>query len=98
MQTEAEKQRVLIVDDEPQILVALEDVLSDDFDVFKAESGEHALNLASQERDIAVVLSDQRMPRMTGDELFARLGARCSATRLLVTGFADLSAVIRAIN
>lgn len=92
------KERVLVVDDEPQVLVALEDLLSDDFVVFKTESAETALRLAERERDIAVVISDQRMPRMTGDELFANLDGRSDATRILVTGFADLSAVIRAVN
>jgi diguanylate cyclase (GGDEF)-like protein/PAS domain S-box-containing protein len=92
------KERVLLVDDEPQVLVALEDLLSDDFVVFKAESGEHALKLIEAESEISVVISDQRMPRMSGDELFARLADQCDATRLLVTGYADLSAVIRAVN
>lgn len=92
------KERVLLVDDEPQILVALEDQLADRFVVYKAESAEHALNVVEKEPEIAVVLSDQRMPTMTGDELFARLSERCRATRILVTGYADLSAVIRAVN
>ncbi len=94
----AAKERVLLVDDEPQVLVALEDLLSDEFVIMKSESPEHALALADQHPDIAVVVSDQRMPRMTGDELLARLGASLEARRILVTGFADLSAVIRAVN
>jgi PAS domain S-box-containing protein len=97
MQAEV-RDRVLLVDDEPQILVALEDVLSDKFIVFKAESGETALNVLQRERDIAVVVTDQRMPKMTGDELLASLARSFDATRIMVTGFADLSAVIRAVN
>ena len=92
------KDRVLLVDDEPQILVALEDVLSEKFVVFKAESGESALNVLARERDIAVVVTDQRMPRMTGDQLLASLAPSFDASRIMVTGFADLSAVIRAVN
>jgi diguanylate cyclase (GGDEF)-like protein/PAS domain S-box-containing protein len=92
------KERILVVDDEPQVLVALEDLLSDDFTVFTTESADKALRVAESERDIAVVLSDQRMPRMTGDQLFASLEGRSEATRILVTGFADLSAVVRAVN
>src|SRR5690349_15058040 len=97
MQPES-RDRVLLVDDEPQVLVALEDVLSEEFTVFKAESGEHALNLLEQESDIAVVVTDQRMPKMTGDELLASLAGSFDASRIMVTGFADLAAVIRAVN
>ncbi|HEV8547509.1 MAG TPA: EAL domain-containing protein [Polyangiaceae bacterium] len=92
------KERVLLVDDEPQVLVALEDLLSDEFLVFKADSAERALRLVEEEGDMAVVVTDQRMPRMNGDELLARLEGCSNATRLLVTGFADLTAVIRAVN
>jgi two-component system, cell cycle sensor histidine kinase and response regulator CckA len=92
------KDRVLLVDDEPQILVALEDVLSEKFVVFKADSGEGALDVLAREPDIAVVVTDQRMPRMTGDELLTNLARSFDASRIMVTGFADLSAVIRAVN
>jgi PAS domain S-box-containing protein len=92
------KERVLLVDDEPQVLVALEDLLCDKFDVLKAESAEHALDVIGSERDIAVVITDQRMPRMTGDELLVKLAGSTDATRIMVTGFADLSSVIRAVN
>ncbi|HEY3253219.1 MAG TPA: response regulator, partial [Polyangiaceae bacterium] len=54
--------------------------------------------MVANDRDIAVVLSDQRMPQMTGDELLARIDASSDAKRILVTAFADLSAVIRAVN
>lgn len=96
MQTARES--VLLVDDEPQVLVALEDLLSDEFTVLKTESAESALELAERERSIAVVLSDQRMPGMNGDELLARLHHSSNASRILVTGFADISAVVRAVN
>jgi len=93
----AEKRRVLLVDDEPQVLVALEDLLSEEFDVLKAQSGEDALKVMRREPEIAVVITDQRMPRMTGDEFLTRLDQH-AATRILLTGYADLSAVIRAVN
>ena|ERR1043165_7704912 len=94
----AARQSVLLVDDEPQVLVALEDLLCDQFRVFKTESAKDALDIVQRERDIAVVITDQRMPRMSGDELLAALGKSSDASRILVTGFADLSAVIRAVN
>src|SRR5688572_32441870 len=93
----AERRRVLLVDDEPQVLVALEDLLSDEFDVLKAQSGEDALKMIGGEQEIAVVITDQRMPKMTGDEFLTRLDKH-AATRILLTGYADLSAVIRAVN
>lgn len=92
------KQRILVVDDEPQVLVALEDLLSPKFIVCKASSAESALNFMEREDDVAVILSDQRMPKMNGDELLAKLGALYEAKRIMVTGFADLSAVVRAVN
>jgi PAS domain S-box-containing protein len=86
------------VDDEPQVLVALEDLLADRFVVFKADSGDTALNMMAAEPGIAVVVTDQRMPQMSGDELLSKLGLTSDAMRILVTGFADLKAVIRAVN
>jgi PAS domain S-box-containing protein len=92
------RDRVLLVDDEPQMLLALEDLLAERFDVTKTTSPDAALHVLEQERDIAVVVTDQRMPKMSGDELLAKLGPSCRAIRILVTGFADLNAVIRAVN
>ena len=92
------KERVLLVDDEPQVLMALEDLLDEDFVVMKTASPERALEIVHENPDIAVVISDQRMPKMTGDELLAQLGTSSDARKILVTAFADLSAVIRAVN
>ncbi|HEV8547510.1 MAG TPA: PAS domain-containing protein, partial [Polyangiaceae bacterium] len=86
------------MDDEPQVLIALEDILSEEFTVYKAQSPTRALDLVRNDKSIAVVLSDQRMPGMSGDELLKQVHHSCPATRMLVTGFADLSAVIRAVN
>ncbi|MEO7034155.1 MAG: response regulator [Polyangiaceae bacterium] len=94
----AVKERVLLVDDEPQVLVALEDLLGDDFVVLKTGFPEEALEMVQRDRGIAVVISDQRMPKMTGDELLAKLGTSSDARRILVTAFADLTAVVRAVN
>lgn len=94
----AERHSVLVVDDEPQVLVALEDLLSDDYRVLKCGSPERAVGMAEDAPNLAVVLSDQRMPRMTGDQLLAELRSRTDATRVLVTGYSDLTAVVRAVN
>lgn len=93
-----EKATILVVDDEPQVLVALEDLLASEFIVIKCSSGESALRVAEEVPDLAVALSDQRMPEVTGDRLLARLHRVSDASGVLVTGYADLSAVIRAVN
>ncbi len=92
------KERILLVDDEPQVLVALEDLLSERFLVQAVESAERALEIIQSERDIAVVVTDQRMPAMTGAELLTRLGPANDVQRIMVTGYADLTAVVRAVN
>jgi len=89
---------VLLVDDEPQILTALEDLLGDDYTIFKSSNPESALSLVEQNRDIAVVITDQRMPRMNGDEFLRKIGEHSLAVRIMVSGFADLPAVLRAVN
>jgi diguanylate cyclase (GGDEF)-like protein/PAS domain S-box-containing protein len=89
---------ILLVDDEPQVLVALDDTLSEHFTVVTARSAKQALDVARERRDIAVVMTDQRMPETTGDQLVAMLAAFSDATRILLTGFADLAAVIHAVN
>jgi len=97
----ATKARVLVVDDEPQILLALEDLLSDTFTVLTSETPERALAVLHADPSIAVVVTDQRMPRMTGDELLAQMidtSVDVSAVGIMVSGFADLPAVVRAIN
>src|SRR5262245_14864586 len=84
------KDSILVIDDEPQVLVALEDLLSEDFSVLTASSPDQAIRVAQETPWLAVVLSDQRMPNVTGDQLFAKLAACSAATRILITGFADV--------
>ncbi|WP_437650911.1 ATP-binding protein [Sorangium sp. So ce362] len=93
-----DRRALLIVDDERETLKALRRELRRDYEVLTAESAEegHAL---LRERPIPVVLSDQRMPGMTGTELYAAIKAEFPDTvRLLMTAYADTSAAIQAIN
>jgi two-component system cell cycle sensor histidine kinase/response regulator CckA len=92
------KERVLLVDDEPQILTALEDLLGDHYTIYKSDSPARALDLVQQDNDIAVVITDQRMPEMNGDEFLSKIGNESHARRIMVSGFADLPAVLRAVN
>src|SRR3990172_9515158 len=90
---------VLFVDDEKNILNALERLFSDlDVRVLKAGSGEEALRFFRDE-EIAVVVSDNLMPGMKGVELLARIREISPDTvKILMTGYADLSTALEAIN
>jgi PAS domain S-box-containing protein len=88
---------VLVVDDEPEILNSLQDLLEDEFVVSTATDAETALRLLGQ-KEMAVILSDQRMPGLSGDEFLMRARELSSATRILITGYSDISALARAVN
>lgn len=90
--------KVLCVDDEPPLLRSLRWLLRREFDVAVASSGREALALLAADR-FDVVLSDQRMPGMCGSE-FLSLAQQVSplTVRLLLTGYADFSAVVAALN
>ncbi|MEO6810473.1 MAG: hybrid sensor histidine kinase/response regulator [Isosphaeraceae bacterium] len=88
----------LIVDDEPDVLESLRHLFHRRYRVLTASSGTEALRLFDQE-PIHVILSDQRMPGMTGDELLSQVRELHPDTiRLLFTGYADIQAVIKAVN
>ena len=89
---------LLVVDDEEDVLRSLHDLLRIEFDVLTFTRPEEAL--AKLERqDVPVVMSDQRMPEMTGVEFLRRVKEmRPDSTRLLFTGYSDIKAVIDAIN
>lgn len=89
---------ILLVDDEPDILVALEDLLEDSFQVMAAHGGAEALEILAREPDVAVIISDQRMPEMTGDVFLSRARGLSEAEAILLTGYADLSSVTAALN
>ena len=91
--------RLLIVDDEEAILETMTFTFEDDYEVFTSTSANEALALLDKHAPVAVVISDQRMPEMTGVEFLARVFKRAPATqRIILTGFADMNAIIRAIN
>lgn len=90
---------VLCVDDEPRVLRALSLTLGLDFDVEIAESGQDALDLLDKRDGCGVVVSDMRMPGMSGAELLAEVRRRHPGTmRVLLTGHAEVEAAIAAIN
>jgi adenylate cyclase len=89
---------VLLVDDEPRVLDALEALLAMEYRVLRADRPEQGLARVA-EGDVAVVLSDQRMPGMTGTELLARSREIAPDTvRILLTAFTDVEALMESIN
>ncbi len=98
-QTEQVKYQVLCVDDEQNILRAIKRALfSLDVDLTLVDSGEKALAVM-KEKTIHVVISDMKMPGMTGAELLEQVAAHYPDTfRVVLTGFADIDATIKAVN
>jgi diguanylate cyclase (GGDEF)-like protein len=89
---------LLVVDDEPYILATLAALLVSEFEVLTADTVDAAKRIL-EERDVDIVLSDQRMPRTSGVDLLEWVRARNPKTvRLLMTGFAELEEAVEAIN
>jgi diguanylate cyclase (GGDEF)-like protein len=89
---------ILLVDDEMGILLPWRGLLADEFDVLVASSAREAQALFGQ-RDIDIVLTDQRMPGMTGVELLEWVLANHPRTqRLLMTGYGELEDAVDAVN
>src|SRR5258708_20757570 len=92
------KRDLLYVDDEPDNIVVFESAFEDDFKIWSATSGQQALEVLEQTA-IPVVVSDQRMPAMTGVELFSIMRGRYPhIQRIILTGYTDPEGMIDAIN
>lgn len=90
--------KIMIVDDEPANLRLLERLFRRQYQVVTAASGKEALALLEQ-HDFALLLTDQRMPGMTGIELLKHIdGFRPQMVRIILTGYTDMSALVEAIN
>lgn len=90
---------ILLVDDEPNILRALSRLLTDaNYQVITANSGKEALEHLKKEK-IQVVISDQRMPIMTGSELLSHVKKNYpEVVRIILSGYTDFDAIKEAIN
>lgn len=97
MTEEQGKPKVLVVDDEPQILESIQALLEDDFDVVVSTDATEAVEFLKNAQ-IAVILADQRMPKLTGGEFLAKAREICDATRILITGYVDIDALILGVN
>lgn len=92
--------RVLFVDDEENILKALSRLMMDeDFEVLTASSGEEGLRLLHATDNVGLIVSDQRMPGITGVQFLAQAREMVpEALRIVLTGYADINATMDAIN
>jgi DNA-binding NtrC family response regulator len=92
------KHCLLVVDDEPDVCDSVHDLLRREFRVLKANSAEEGFKVMRDE-EVHIIMTDQRMPRITGVELLTRIKARNpTAVRLLFTGYADFDSIVAAIN
>jgi CheY-like chemotaxis protein len=93
------KLKILVVDDEPDNLDLLYRTFRRDFHVLKADSGMNALQMLAAEGEVAVIISDQRMPEMKGTEFLSKTVPQFPDTvRIILTGFTDIEDLVEAIN
>ncbi|MGD1897428.1 MAG: SpoIIE family protein phosphatase [Phormidesmis sp.] len=94
-----EKLKLLVVDDEPDNLDLLYRTFRRDFRVFKAKSGAEALQILDAQGEMAIIISDQRMPKMNGTEFLSKTVERFPDTiRMVLTGYTDVEDLVSAIN
>jgi DNA-binding NtrC family response regulator len=88
----------MVVDDEPANLRVLERLFRSDYEIVTAGSGAEALRLL-QQHDVALIITDQRMPDITGIELLKRTASlRPHMVRIILTGYTDVETLVEAIN
>ena len=90
---------ILVVDDEPDNLDLLYRIFHREFKVLKAESGPAALEILDRQGEVAVIISDQRMPLMSGTEFLGLTATQYPDTiRIILTGYTDVGDLVEAIN
>ncbi|BAZ16427.1 adenylate cyclase carrying two-component hybrid sensor and regulator domains [Calothrix sp. NIES-4071] len=93
------KPKILVVDDEPDNLDLLYRTFYREYKVIKANSGPDALELLKSEGDISVIISDQRMPMMSGTEFLSLTATQYpDIIRIILTGYTDVEDLVEAIN
>jgi serine phosphatase RsbU (regulator of sigma subunit)/CheY-like chemotaxis protein len=93
------KLRLMVVDDEPDNLDLLYRTFRRDFEVFRAESALKALEILEQHGEMAIIISDQRMPEMLGTEFLSRtVDSYPDTIRIVLTGYTDVEDLVEAIN
>src|SRR5512139_284956 len=98
MDVSAKRGTVLFVDDERRVLTSMRAMFRRDYEVLLANSGQEAIDLL-RDHTVDVIVSDQRMPGMTGVEVLKAVKRLApNAMRILLTGYADLKAIEASIN
>ncbi|USR91226.1 SpoIIE family protein phosphatase [Phormidium yuhuli AB48] len=93
------KLKLLVVDDETDNLDLLYRTFRREFQVYKAESALSALQVLEERGEMAIIISDQRMPEMNGTEFLSKTVDRYPDTiRILLTGYTDVEDLVEAIN
>lgn len=93
-----QKHSLLIIDDEPDVIKALTRLFRREYNVFSSTDAEEGLEIMEKEK-IQVIISDQRMPGITGVEFFSKIKVKYpDAVKLILTGYSDIEAVKDAIN
>ena len=99
MYSDDKKIRVLYIDDEVNNLLSFQAAFRRKYKIFIASSGAEGMNILNEEKDIQVIICDQRMPHSTGVEFFQVVRkAFPQPVRILLTGYTDAEAIIDAIN
>jgi class 3 adenylate cyclase len=94
---QAEKPEILYIDDEEDNLLVFKAAFRRHYKVHTAQSGEEGLAIL-KEKDVSLVITDQRMPRMTGVQFLQHLPEDKDLIRMILTGYSDMESVIEAIN
>ena len=94
------KAKILIVDDEPNVLSSLERVLRrDGYDIVQAEGGNEAIAALDEHEDLAVIVCDQRMPDLSGLEVLRHARyKKPEVVRIALTGYADMETILQCVN
>ena len=96
--TAPKKHTLLVVDDEPDVCDSVHDLLRREFKVLRARNADEGIKLM-RENVIHIVMTDQRMPKVSGVELLTQVRqGHPQAVRMLFTGYSDLDSIISAIN
>jgi DNA-binding NtrC family response regulator len=90
---------VLFVDDEEMAVITFKNLYKDDFTIHTALNGEEALSVLKAHPEIALIATDQRMPKMTGLELLTQIAQKYPRMiNILITAYSDLALVIEVVN
>lgn len=96
---ENQKIKILYVDDEVGNLVGFKSTFRQLYDIKTAVSGKEGIEILDANPDIEIIITDQRMPEMTGVEFLSAIKEKhAEPIRILLTGYTDFSALVEAIN